>query len=152
MIGTITDAHCLKDIQDAKALGADAFALNINTVTASWATTTVASLFKHAAAQGFKLFFSFDMTGFSHPNQFIDFLKYYAVHPAHYRYNGLPFVSTFNGGQNSFGYSSVNEGWKQALQVAMASAPTSQPIYFVPAFQDYSISSSFYSTFPTLDG
>lgn len=152
MIGTISDAHCKKDIQDAKALGADAFALNINTVTATWATTTVEYLFKYAAEQGFKLFFSFDMTGFNNPGQFIDFLKKYAGHSAHYKYNGLPFVSTFNGGQNTFGYSSVSEGWKKALQDPMANAPTSQPIYFVPAFQDITITSSFYSTFPTLDG
>lgn len=54
-IGTVSDAHCEKDILDAKALGADAFALNINTVTASWATGTTALLFKWAAAHDFKL-------------------------------------------------------------------------------------------------
>jgi hypothetical protein len=30
-IGTITDAHCQQDIQNAQALGADAFALNLST-------------------------------------------------------------------------------------------------------------------------
>ena len=155
MIGTISDEHCKKDILDAKALGSDAFALNINTVDASWATNTVESLFKHAAEQGYKLFFSFDMTGFNNPRQFINFLRKYAGHPAHYRYNGRPFVSTFNGGQNTFGYSTVSEGWRQELQDPMArgdSSHPSQPIYFVPAFQDVTITSSFYSTFPTLDG
>lgn len=71
-IGTITDAHCEKDIRDAKALGADAFALNISKLNstmvsteqsnnmiidalASWATDTTALLFKWAESVGFKL-------------------------------------------------------------------------------------------------
>src|SRR5277367_3810749 len=77
MIGTITDAHCEQDIKDAMALGADAFALNLNTDTASWATTTATSLFNWAQILGFKLFFSFDMTGFSSPTQFTSYLQSY---------------------------------------------------------------------------
>ncbi|KAH8599849.1 glycoside hydrolase [Bisporella sp. PMI_857] len=152
MVGNITDEHCRQDIVDAKALGADAFALNINTVTQSWATDTVTSLFNWANTLDFKLFFSFDMTGFSHPNQFISYLQSYITNPAHYKYNGLPFVSTFNGGaaQYNFGQASVNDGWKVQLQQVMAN--TGHPIYFVPAFQDVPITSSFYSTFPTLNG
>lgn len=152
MIGTVTDAHCEQDILDAKALGADAFALNLNTVDASWATNTVSSLFKWANAHGFKLFFSFDMTGFSNPNQFTSYLQSWVANGAYYNYKGLPLVSTFNGGSGAytFGQSSVNNGWKVQLQQVMADA--GHPIYFVPAFQDVSIDSSFFSTFPTLDG
>ncbi len=152
LIGTITDAHCEQDIKDAMALGADAFALNINTDTASWATTTVDSLFKWANVYGFKLFFSFDMTGFSNPNQFTNYLLSWVTNPAHYMYNGLPLVSTFNGGASSFtfGQDSVNDGWKVELEEVMASA--GHPIYFVPAFQDVTITSSFFQTFPSLNG
>jgi glucan endo-1,3-alpha-glucosidase len=152
MIGTITDAHCKQDIQNAMALGADAFALNLNTDTASWATTTVTSLFNWAQTLGFKLFFSFDMTGFSSPTQFTSYLQSYVTSSAYYKYNGLPLVSTFNGGASSytFGQDSVNDGWKVELEQVMANA--GYPIYFVPAFQDVTITSSFFNTFPSLNG
>jgi glucan endo-1,3-alpha-glucosidase len=152
MIGTITDAHCEQDIKDAMALGADAFALNLNTDTASWATTTVTSLFNWAQTLGFKLFFSFDMTGFSSPTQFTSYLQSYVTSSAYYQYNGLPLVSTFNGGASSFtfGQDSVNDGWKVELEEVMANA--GYPIYFVPAFQDVTITSSFFTTYPSLNG
>ena len=152
MIGTITDAHCQQDIENAMALGADAFALNLNTDTASWATTTVTSLFNWADTLGFKLFFSFDMTGFSNPDQFTSYLQSYVTNSAYYKYNGLPLVSTFNGGASSytFGQDSVNDGWKVELEQVMANA--GYPIYFVPAFQDVTITSSFFTTFPSLNG
>jgi glucan endo-1,3-alpha-glucosidase len=129
-----------------------AFALNLNTDTASWATTTVTSLFNWAGTLGFKLFFSFDMTGFSNPDQFTSYLQSYVTNQAYYLYNGLPLVSTFNGGASSytFGQGSVNDGWKVELQQVMSNA--GHPIYFVPAFQDVTITSSFFNTFPTLNG
>jgi glucan endo-1,3-alpha-glucosidase len=99
----------------------------------------------------FKLFFSFDMSGFSNPDQFTNFLLSYVTNSAYYTYNGLPLVSTFNGGASSFifGQDSVNDGWKVELQNVMASA--SHPVYFVPAFQDVSASSDFFtSEYPTL--
>ncbi len=152
MIGTITDAHCQTDIQDAMALGADAFALNLNTDTASWATDTVTSLFNWAETLGFKLFFSFDMTGFTNPDQFTSYLLSYVTSSAYYKYDGLPLVSTFNGGASSFtfGQDSVNDGWKVELEEVMANA--GHPIYFVPAFQDVTITSSFFDTYPSLNG
>lgn len=119
----------------------------------SWATDTVDLLFKHAETHDFKLFFSFDMSGFSDPSDFTTFLQTYVVKPAHFKYKGLPFVSTFNGGASSFtfGQASVNEGWKVKLQDAMSSA--GKPIYFVPAFQDAPCTEDYFSTkFPTLDG
>lgn len=152
MVGTITDAHCQQDVQDAQSLGVDAFALNLHTATASWATDTVQSLFKWANIYGFKLFFSFDMTGFSKPDQFTDYLLSWVGDGSYYTYRGLPLVSTFNGGASgfAFGQDSVNEGWKIELQQVMANA--GHPIYFIPAFQDVIITSAFFSTFPTLNG
>jgi glucan endo-1,3-alpha-glucosidase len=92
------------------------------------------------------------MTGFSNPNQFTDFLLTYVTNPAHFKYKGLPLVSTFNGG--SWGYTfwqnSVNDGWKVMLKDVMANA--GHPIYFVPAFQDVGITGDFFNTFPCLDG
>jgi glucan endo-1,3-alpha-glucosidase len=135
MIGTIRDAHCEQDIKDAIALGADTFALNLNIDTASWAITTVTSLFNWAQTLGFKLFFSFDMTGFSNPTQFTSYLQSYVTSSAYYQYNGLPLVSTFNGGASSFtfGQDSVNDGWKVKLEEVMANA--GYPIYFVQHFK-----------------
>ncbi|RDL30183.1 Uncharacterized protein BP5553_10461 [Venustampulla echinocandica] len=152
MIGGITDAHCEQDIKDAMALGVDAFALNLDTVTASWATGTVASLFNWAQTLGFKVFFSFDMTGFTHPNQFTGFLQSYVTSSAYYQYNGRPLVSTFNGGASSFtfGQYTVSDGYKVELEQVMANA--GHPIYFVPAFDDAPVTSSFFNTFPCLDG
>ena len=45
----------------------------------------------------------------------------------------------------------MNDGWKVAFQEVMSSA--GHPVYFVPAFQDVSASSNFFTTeFPTLNG
>ncbi|KAL1980826.1 hypothetical protein VTN96DRAFT_3521 [Rasamsonia emersonii] len=152
MIGTITDEHCEQDIRDAQALGVDAFALNLATDTESWAIDTVQSLFKWATIYGFKLFFSFDMTGFSNPNQFTDFLLSYVTNSSYYYYNGLPLVSTFNGGASSFtfGQDSVNDGWKVEFLDVMEAA--GHPVYFVPAFQDVTVTSDFFNEFPSLNG
>ncbi|KAG9248917.1 glycoside hydrolase [Calycina marina] len=152
MIGSITDDHCRQDVVAAKALGADAFALNTNSVTGTWATDTIASLFRHAEHLGFKLFFSFDMTGFNHPNQFRHYLKSYVGRSGYFKYgsNSLPLVSTFNGGTGTFGQPSVDAGWNVELKQWMAI--NGAPIYFVPAFQDVPVTSSYYSTYPSLDG
>jgi len=126
--------------------------LNLATDSTDWAEAAVTSLFNWANVHNFKLFFSFDMTGFSDPDQFTSFLQSWITNDAYYKYNGLPFVSTFNGGASSFtfGQDSVNDGWKVELQEVMSNA--GDPIYFVPAFQDVSITSSFFSTYPTLNG
>lgn len=152
LIGTLTDAHCNQDIQDALALGADAFALNLATDSTTWAIAAVTSLFNWANVHSFKLFFSFDMTGFSDPDQFTSFLESWITNPAYYKYNGLPLVSTFNGGASNFnfGQDSVNDGWKVGLKEVMSNF--GQPIYFVPAFQDVTITSSFFTTYPSLNG
>ncbi|CZR55176.1 related to mutanase (glucan endo-1,3-alpha-glucosidase) [Phialocephala subalpina] len=153
LIGTVYDEHCQQDILDARALGADAFALNIANDDAAWSLNTTSYLFKWANEYNFKLFFSFDMTGFSNPDQFTDFLLSYVTNDAYYTYNGLPFVSTFNGGASTykFGQDSVNDGWKVALQDVMSNA--GHPIYFIPAFQDTTALPDYFTNdFPTLDG
>ncbi|KAA8575569.1 hypothetical protein EYC84_004708 [Monilinia fructicola] len=156
MVGGINDEHCEQDIIDAIALGVDAFALNIAVTldsSHSWAVNTVASLFKHAQTHNFKLFFSFDMTGYTSPSQFIPILNTYITNSAYYTYSGQPFVSTFNGGASTykFGQSTVNDGWKVAFQEKMSAS--GHPIYFIPSFQDINPTSSFFtSQFPTLNG
>ncbi|KAM3086493.1 hypothetical protein ACMFMG_000626 [Clarireedia jacksonii] len=153
MLGGVSDTQAEQDIKDAAALGVDAFAVNLQDITSSWATNAITYLFKHAGSYNFKLFFSFDMTAFNSPDQFMTLLKTYAVHDAYYTYQGQPFVSTFNGGTSAFkfGQSSTSLGWKVKLQDVMANA--GHPIYFVPSFQDVSASTDFFTTeYPYLNG
>jgi glucan endo-1,3-alpha-glucosidase len=100
MIGEITDAHTQQDIKDAKALGVDAFALNINKLE-KWATNTVDHLFKNADDLGFGLFFSFDMAEgagyFTSPSQFQNYLKPFLARKSYFKYNNKAVVSTFGG-------------------------------------------------------
>jgi hypothetical protein len=87
------------DVTQAKAMDFDAFALNVIS-TDAWSMNALSYIFQAAAAIGFHLFFSFDMTHFTDPSQFIPLLKMYIGSPAYYHYNGLPFVSTCR--QSSF--------------------------------------------------
>jgi glucan endo-1,3-alpha-glucosidase len=100
MIGGINDGHVLKDIQDAKSLGLDAFAMNFDQF-AYWSNTTVERLFKHADAENFKLFFSFDHAKSpglpSPPKKYASFLKTYMARPSYFRLNNKPLVTTFGG-------------------------------------------------------
>ncbi|KAJ4303240.1 hypothetical protein N0V90_002133 [Kalmusia sp. IMI 367209] len=98
MIGEIFDEHTKQDIQDAKDLGLDAFALNINSLE-EWATKTVDFLFNNAEALGFKLFFSFDFgdNNFADPSQVTEYVKPYLQRSAYFQHNGKALVSTFGG-------------------------------------------------------
>lgn len=82
------------DVEQAKAMGLDAFALNIIS-TDWWSTDTIRWLFDAAQELNFKLFFSLDMNHFSHPSQFIPLLKQYCINDAYFLYHDLPFVSAY---------------------------------------------------------
>ncbi|KAI0720253.1 glycoside hydrolase [Cerioporus squamosus] len=129
--------EAVKDVQDAKALGLDAFALNVQDASASWSTSAIQLLFDAAAANDFKLFFSFDM----------------ASNPAYYYHDNRPFVSTFDGGAKSFGASSPNAGWQSQFKDALASSGINP--FFVPDFDDYggaTYDATFFSNYPVVDG
>ena len=91
-MGGIQEYEAAIDVKQAQAMGLDAFALNVIS-TDSWSMNAIAYLFEAAAGIGFHLFFSFDMTHFTDPLQFIPLLKMYTGGPAYYHYNSLPFVS-----------------------------------------------------------
>lgn len=62
------------------------------------------SLFKQLRTTIFSLFFSFDYAGGSGPwpqADVIGYLTQYSAASAYYRYNGQPFVSTFEGPNNA---------------------------------------------------
>lgn len=84
--------QALTDVTEAKAMGCDAFALNILSLE-SWSTNAVQYLFDAASQIGLKMFFSFDMTRFSLPSQFFPLLLLWHANANYYQHNGLPFVS-----------------------------------------------------------
>lgn len=86
------------DVAAAKAMGFDAFALdvlNFETSSTFWSNEAIANLFAAALAIGFHLFFSFDTLHFTDPSQFFYLLNNYTSHGAYYQYNNKPFVSTY---------------------------------------------------------
>jgi len=152
MVGGMTAAEAIKDVQDAKALGVDAFALNIQSVTESWSIDAVDMLFSAANANDFKLFFSFDMNYFSSPSQFLSYLVGYFDNKAYYMHDNLPFVSTFNGGSSTFGEATPNDGWQKYYVDALASMGHTS--YFIPSFSDSAQADgvNFYQTFTSVNG
>lgn len=91
-VGGMEASQARQDVEQAKSMGLDAFALNIIS-TEWWSTNTISWIFEAAQEFEFKLFFSFDMNHFSHPSQFIPLLKEYCFHNAYFLYRDLPFVS-----------------------------------------------------------
>jgi glucan endo-1,3-alpha-glucosidase len=151
MVGGISADWAKTDVLQAQAMGVDAFALNVVTTTADWSNNAIKLLFDAAGAAGFKLFFSFDMTHFNDPSEFIGLLQQYYNHPAYYKPTGANYVSTFYGGTKSFGYSTANAGWQAKLKDAAKSKGINT--YFVPAFDDAPVDpANFFTTFPVADG
>lgn len=151
-VGSITADHAKTDITNAIAMGLDAFALNL-LGTETWSTDAVGDLFNATQGTNFKLFFSFDMTHFTSPSQFIPLLEQYVNHPNYYQYrsssNGsLPFVSTYNGGTLTFGASDPNSGWTEYFRNNLTT-----DIFFVPDFDDAAgYPNGFFDTFSVVDG
>ncbi|KAI9692958.1 MAG: hypothetical protein M1822_004953 [Bathelium mastoideum] len=91
----------------------DGFALNIGTPLAGTTQTQIANAFAAAAAQpgDFKLFFSFDYLGGADgpwaASDVISILSQYGGNAAHYKVNGQPLVSTFEGTGNTGDWSSI---------------------------------------------
>ncbi|PYI03590.1 glycoside hydrolase [Aspergillus sclerotiicarbonarius CBS 121057] len=94
-----TVAEWKEDMTLAQEAHIDAFALDVGYGDSTTATQA-ALAFEAANNVSFKLFFSFDYdggTGAWPQADIIDYLKEYGSNPAHYKYNGKPFVSTFEG-------------------------------------------------------
>ncbi|KAH9847549.1 glycoside hydrolase [Lenzites betulinus] len=131
----------------------DAFALNVQDPTASWATNAIQLLFDAAAANDFKLFFSFDMSVIDQPSTFFPLFLQYQNTAAYYTHDNRPFVSTFDGGAKSFGASSPNAGWQAQFKNVLA-ADGINP-FFMPDFDDYggaSYDANFFANYPVVDG
>ncbi|KAK1972908.1 hypothetical protein LY78DRAFT_675805 [Colletotrichum sublineola] len=93
-----TSDDWIDDISKAQEAHIDAFALNM-AYDDPTNENSVAAAFQHASSLGFQLFFSFDYAG-NGPwpkADVISLINIYASSPAYFRYNGKPFVSTFEG-------------------------------------------------------
>lgn len=123
----------MTDIVLATSKGIDGFALNVGSDT--WEPARVADAYTAAAASGtnFKLFLSFDMSSLpcsapSHISLLQSYINTYAQHPNQFLVHNQTFVSTFAGEGCTFGASSVNKGWTNAVKTNVSNT------YFVPSF------------------
>lgn len=60
-VGTVTQEHAHKDIDNAKSMGLDGFALNIGDATRDYVSQALSYLFPYAESVGFKLYISMDV-------------------------------------------------------------------------------------------
>jgi hypothetical protein len=96
--GNYSGEDWYNDITYAQDAGIDAFALNVQ-YQDPVNDDAVRLAFIAAEAYSFQLFFSFDYNAFGpwDPDSVINLINTYSYSPAYFKYNGLPFVSTFEG-------------------------------------------------------
>ena len=140
LVTGVSPDQAATDIQEAKAAGLDAFALNVMS-TEWWSTNAIQYLFDAAFTSNFKLFFSFDMTHFNDPSQFTNLLKEYADNHTYYTHNDAAMVSTFYGATLTFGEQAPGQGWQKHFTQSLGF-----PVHFVPSFV-YGGSNTHSSTF-----
>ncbi|KAJ5639586.1 uncharacterized protein N7484_007448 [Penicillium longicatenatum] len=148
MVGSMTSAEAVTDVQDAMNAGFDGFALNTHTISSSdtWNTDALNYLFAAAAGTNFKLFISFDMSWGLDVTQLAAFMAPYATQDAYYTVNGQAFVSTYTGGTIS--NSAWNSGFLEPLKSTYGITP-----FFVPDFDDFSgYPTGVFSAYPILNG
>ncbi|KAK8233899.1 glycoside hydrolase [Phyllosticta capitalensis] len=141
------------DVQLAKQIGFDAFALNIQNTVDPWSLNATQWLFDAAYENDFHLFFSFDMAVLTNISTFLPLLRTYAANESYYTHNDLPFVSTFNGATLNFGYDSPNAGWQAEFKQALADDGITP--FFIPDFDDWGGSgytADFFSSYDVVDG
>ncbi|KIO26865.1 glycoside hydrolase family 71 protein, partial [Tulasnella calospora MUT 4182] len=133
-----TPSQWASEIKSAAAQGIDAFALNIG--YDSWQAGQVQSAYDAAAANGFKMVLSFDMTvlGCGDSNVIQSNVDKYSNHPAQLKDNGgKAIVTTFDGGNCK-----SSDEWKSELDGAR----------FVPAFFNDLNYVSLKSLYPVVGG
>ncbi|KAF7313455.1 hypothetical protein HMN09_00501400 [Mycena chlorophos] len=128
-----TTSDWAQDISLASSKGIDAFALNVG--RDPWQPDRIKDAYETARQLGtnFQLFISLDMTSIpcatrDHAEQLRYYFEPYRNHPNQFKYNGLPFLSTFAGEGCSFGTGSYKDGWSLAIKDGRP------PVYFVPSF------------------
>ena len=116
--------HAELDIDEAIAVGFDAFALNVGQPNQPWAQSTVSQLFNYATSKNFKLFFSIDLFQYENINDFTTMVNQYLGHSAYYHAgpNNRPFLSTYGSGRLG------------PSDVAQFKSKLSQSVFFIPDF------------------
>jgi glucan endo-1,3-alpha-glucosidase len=116
-----------QDIMDAQKMHIDGFALNVGGWDESYKQNTE-RLFQAAAELGtnFKFFFSPDRCCGLNETQIIEMVTKYVKHPNHYKYNNLPFLSSWGMG----GGVAERDYWKNAVLAPLQKAGNN--VYFVP--------------------
>ncbi|KAJ6035846.1 hypothetical protein N7540_000125 [Penicillium herquei] len=148
MVGSMTSAEAVTDVQDAMNAGFDGFALNTHTISSSdtWNINAINYLFSAAAGTNFKLFLSFDMSWGLDVTKLATFMAPYATQGAYYKVGGKAFVSTYTGGTIS------NSAWDSGFIGPLKSTYGITP-YFVPDFDDFlGYPTGVFSAYPVLDG
>ncbi|OKL58258.1 hypothetical protein UA08_06459 [Talaromyces atroroseus] len=148
MVGSMTAAEAVTDVNDAIAAGFDGFALNTHTISSSdtWNTNALDYLFEAAAGTDFKLFISFDMSWGLDVSSLAGFLATYVAKEAYYFVDGKAFISTYTGGTIS------NSEWDNDFIIPLQETYDITP-YFVPNFGDYSgYPTGVFDAFPILSG
>jgi len=135
-----TPAVWADDMSMARGAGIDGFALNYG--RDYWQPARLDDAYAVASVSGFKLFLSLDVTSLScssaadaqtHANT----IARYSNMTAQYIYQNKTVVSTFSGGDCTFGQSSVLAGWTYLRQLVMQQG---YAIYIIPAvFTDTSL-------------
>jgi hypothetical protein len=106
--GNYSQDDFINDIQLAQDAHIDAFALNM--AASDPVNSEVISRFIDlCVTMGFQVFFSFDYAGNGpwESSDVIDLVNTYGPSVAYYRYNGQPFVSTFEGPANATDWFSI---------------------------------------------
>jgi glucan endo-1,3-alpha-glucosidase len=111
-----------EDMELAKEIGIDAFALNCASID-KYTDPQLALAYEAAEAVNFKVFISFDFAYWSNGDspRITSIMQKYANHTGQFQYNGAALVSTFVG--DSFNWTPV----KSAVQ---------HPLFAVPMIQD----------------
>ncbi|KXJ95170.1 glycoside hydrolase [Microdochium bolleyi] len=152
MVQTLNAENAVTDVNKARAMGIDAFVLNIGWPTgAPWSDQCIERLFAAAAGTNFKFIFSLDVFQRSDPNQFRAIVDQYISHDNYFRAgpNNLPMLSTFG---NAPGWGP--EQWN-TFRASLASET-----YFLPVFDSEGASEDYYTNpdqfwaqwAPALDG
>ncbi|WKT51246.1 hypothetical protein QSH57_016216 [Fusarium oxysporum f. sp. vasinfectum] len=109
MVGTVTQEHAHKDIDNAKSMGLDGFALNIGDATRDYVSQALNYLFPYAESVGFKLYISMDVYASGDacyhgakschgPSDYQWIWDSYKGSSAYYQVKGRPLISTFSSG------------------------------------------------------
>ncbi|KAK6345647.1 hypothetical protein TWF718_007557 [Orbilia javanica] len=120
--GSYTSANWQEDINAAKAIGIDAFALNIARVAVdAFTPTQLALAYSEAQNLGFKMYISFDFAWFapdsSSVSEIVGILQTYAAHPAALKHNNKAVVTTFIGDNFGSNWNTVRSQVSTPLEI-----------------------------------